>query len=160
MLDWWWTVNDTPRNRHKWNRACFQRDDVIKWKHFPRYWPFVRGIHRSPVNSPHKGQWSGALMFSLICVWINGCVNNRETGDLRSYRTHYDVRGMKHRIIAGNYVWYLIHWPLMMPHGVIEPTRNWFRLGIVAWWCQAITRLFGAKPLSEPMLTCQFGPWE
>ena len=37
-------------------------DDVIKWKHFPRYWPFVRGIHRSPVNSPHKGQWRGALM--------------------------------------------------------------------------------------------------
>ena len=28
-------------------------DDVIKWKHFPRYLPFVRGIHRSPVNSPH-----------------------------------------------------------------------------------------------------------
>ena len=38
-------------------------DDVIIWKHFPRYWPFVRGIHRSPVNSPHKGQWRGALMF-------------------------------------------------------------------------------------------------
>ena len=37
---------------------------VNKWKHFPRYWPFVRGIHRSPVNSPHKGQWRGALMFS------------------------------------------------------------------------------------------------
>ena len=31
-------------------------DDVIKWKHFQHYWPFVRGIHRSPVNSPHKGQ--------------------------------------------------------------------------------------------------------
>ena len=43
-------------------------DDVIKWKHFPCYWPFVRGIHRSPVNSPHKGQWRGALMFSLICA--------------------------------------------------------------------------------------------
>ena len=66
-------------------------DDVIKWKHFPRYWPFVRGIHRSPVNSPHKGQWRGALMFSLICVWINGWVNNREAGDLRHYRGHYDV---------------------------------------------------------------------
>ena len=38
-------------------------DDAIKWKHFPRYWPFVRGIHRSPRNSPHKGQWRGALMF-------------------------------------------------------------------------------------------------
>ena len=43
-------------------------DDVIKWKHFPRYWPFVRGIHRSPVNSPHKGPWRGALMFSLNCA--------------------------------------------------------------------------------------------
>ena len=32
-------------------------DDVIKWKHIPRYWPFERGIHRSPVNSQHKGQW-------------------------------------------------------------------------------------------------------
>ena len=47
-------------------------DDVINWKHFPRYRPFVRGIHRWPVNSPHKGQWRGALMFSLICAWING----------------------------------------------------------------------------------------
>ena len=25
----------------------WSHDDVIKWKHFPRYWPFVRGIHRS-----------------------------------------------------------------------------------------------------------------
>ena len=66
-------------------------DDVIKWKHFSRYWPFVRGIHRSPVNSPHKGQWRGALMFSLICAWINGWVNDREAGDLRRHHTHHDV---------------------------------------------------------------------
>ena len=66
-------------------------DDVIKWKHFPRYLPFVQGIHRSPVNSPHKGQWRGALMFSLICIWINGWINNREAGDLRRYRSHYDA---------------------------------------------------------------------
>ena len=65
--------------------------DVIKWKHYPRYWPFVRGIHRSPVNSPHKGQWRGALVFSLICAWINGWVNNREAGDLRRHRAQYDV---------------------------------------------------------------------
>ena len=71
-------------------------DNVIKWKHFPRYWPFVRGIHRSPVNSPHKGQWRGALMFSLICARINGWVNNGEAGDLRSYRSHYDVIVMMH----------------------------------------------------------------
>ena len=49
--------------------ARYIHDDVIKWKHFPRYWPFVRGIHRWPVNSPHhKGQWRGVLMLSLIYV--------------------------------------------------------------------------------------------
>ena len=73
-------------------------DDFIKWKHFPHCWPFVRGIHRSPVNSPHKGQWRGALMFSLICVWINGWVNNREAVDLRCHCAHYDVIVMEHII--------------------------------------------------------------
>ena len=74
--------------------AWISHDDVTKWKHFPCYWPFVRGIHRSPVNSPHKGQWRGALMFSLICARINGWVNNREAGDLRRHRGHYDVTVM------------------------------------------------------------------
>ena len=64
-------------------------------KHFPCNWPFVRGIHRSPVNSPHKSQWRDALMFSLIYVWINGWENNREAGDLRRYRAHYDVAVMR-----------------------------------------------------------------
>ena len=72
---------------------------VTLWRHemekFPRYWPFVRGIHRSPVNSPHKGQWRGPLMFSLICVWINGWINNRKAGDLRRHPVHYDVIVMK-----------------------------------------------------------------
>ena len=72
-------------------RNRLKHDDVIKWKHFPRYWPFVRAIHRSPVNSPRKGQWRGALMFSLIYAWINGWVNNGEADDLRRHRTHYDV---------------------------------------------------------------------
>ena len=66
-------------------------DDVIKWKRFQRYWPFVRRIHRSPVNSPQKGQWRGALMFSLICAWTNGLPNNREAGDLRRHCAHYDA---------------------------------------------------------------------
>ena len=74
-------------------------DDVIKWKHSPCYWLFVRGIHRSPVNSPHKGQWRGALMFSLICVWIKGWENNLEAGDLRRYCAHYDVIVMLIEII-------------------------------------------------------------
>ena len=62
---------------------------------FSRYWPFVRGIHRSPVNSPHKGQWRGALM----CGWTNGWVNNGEAGDLRRHRAHYDVTVMEAEMI-------------------------------------------------------------
>ena len=81
-------------------------DDVIKWKHFPHYCPFVRGIHRSPVNSPHKGQWRGALMSSLICSWINGWVNNGEAGDLRRHRAHYDVIGMSYHFpLTSSLLW-------------------------------------------------------
>ena len=64
---------------------------VTKWKYFPRYRPFVRGIHRSPVNSPHKGQWCGALIISLTSAWTNGWVNNGDAGDLRHHRAHYDI---------------------------------------------------------------------
>ena len=71
-----------------------RHDDIIKWKHFPCYWPFVQGIHRWPVNPPHKGQWLRALMFSLISAWINGWVTNREAGDLRRNRARYDVTVM------------------------------------------------------------------
>ena len=72
-------------------------DDVIKWKHFPRYWLFVQGIHRWP----HKGQWRGALMFTLICAWMNGWVNNREAGDLIRHCAHYDVTIMHdHRLFG------------------------------------------------------------
>ena len=81
-------------------------DDVIKWKHFPRNWPFVRGSHPSPVNSPHKGQWRGALMFTLICARINGWVNTREAGDSRRYRPHYDVIVMvMHQVVICFHCW-------------------------------------------------------
>ena len=91
-------------------------DDVIKSKHFPRYWPFVREIHRSPVNSPHKGQGRGTLIFSLICTRINGWVDNGKAGDLRRNRAHYDVTVMYdpaggdigRRLTVYN-GWYIIH---------------------------------------------------
>ena len=81
-------INHSIRNT---NTYYLNHNDVIKWKHFPRYWPFMRGIHRSTVNFPHKGQWRGALLFSLICARINGWVSNREAVDLRRHRTHNDV---------------------------------------------------------------------
>ena len=68
-----------------------KHEDVIQWRHFPRYWPFVRGIHQSPENSPHKCQWHGALMFSLICTWTNSWVHNQDTGDLWCHLAHYDI---------------------------------------------------------------------
>ena len=69
-------------------------DDVINWKHFPCYWPFVIGIHRSLVNSTRKGQWCGTLMFSLFCAWTNSWANTRDTSDLRCHCAHYDVSVM------------------------------------------------------------------
>ena len=66
-------------------------DDVIKWKHCSRYWSFVWWIQRSPVNSPYKGQWRGALVFSLMYAWTSGCVNNRNAGASRSKRQHVSI---------------------------------------------------------------------
>ena len=95
--------------------ALLVHDDVIKLKHFPRNWPFVRGIHRSPVNFPHKGQWRGALMFSLICVWINDWVNHGEPGDLRRYRINYDVTVMRNRFCLRHITSYCIRYSYCYP---------------------------------------------
>ena len=46
----------------------------------------------SSVNSPRKGRWRRALM---IFAWLNGWVNNREAGDLRRHRAHYDIKVME-----------------------------------------------------------------
>ena len=70
-------------------------EDVIEWKLFPRYWPFVRGIHRSPVTS-QRPVTRKALMFTLICVWTADWVNNRDAGDLRRHRAHDDVIVMEY----------------------------------------------------------------
>ena len=85
-----WISNDIYCFMWEINPAC-PNDDVIEWKHFPRYWSFVREIHRSPVNSLHKAQWRGALIFLWSALWINGWVNNLEADDLRRHRPHYDV---------------------------------------------------------------------
>ena len=83
------------RMRHSASmRLNWDHDGVIKWNHVPRYWTFVWEIQRWPVNSPHKGQWRGAFMFSSICAWINGWVNNCEAGDLRRHRAKCDVTVM------------------------------------------------------------------
>ena len=37
-------------------------DDVIKWKRFPRYWPIVRGLHRS---GEFPAQWPVTRSFDV-----------------------------------------------------------------------------------------------
>ena len=73
------------------------------WRHqmetFSALLAICGGIHRPPVNSPHKGQWRGALVYSLICTRINGWVNNGEAGDLRRHRAHHDVIVMRWLIL-------------------------------------------------------------
>ena len=138
---------------------------------FPRCWPFVRGNNWSPLNSPHKGQWCGALIFSFICAWINGWVNNREAGDLKRHRDHYDVTAM---IAAGicphlhvntrrpiqndrnfpdifkciflnEHIWISTEIsPTSVPHGLINNIP--VLVQIMVW------RQPGDKPLSEPIV--------
>ena len=112
-------------------------DDVIKKKPFPRYWPFVRGIHRSPVNSPHKGQWHGALMFCLICAWTNVWVSNRDAGDLRRHCTHYDVTVMHPprqytdahtRPLRLNGIFCWKKWIFIRRYTLIFATWDWFSI--------------------------------
>ena len=71
-------------------------DDLIKWKHFPSYWPFVQWINRWPVNSPRKGQWRGAFMFSLISPGAN----SRDAGDLWCHHAHYDITVMNYHYLC------------------------------------------------------------
>ena len=88
-----------------------------------------------PVNSPHKGQWRGALMFTLICARIYDWVNNHEAGDLRRHLDHYDVSVMEFRVHTP------VHW------ATTESDNG--------------SRLCGTKPLSGPMMVyCEFYLWE
>ena len=127
-------------------------DDVIKWKNFPRYCPFVRGIHRPSVNSPHKGQRRGTLMFSLICVWINNWVNKRETGDLRSYRAHCDVTVMvfgAHKMFGLNeYLGAKCQCYLQKESSML------YRLNTVLFVDSTETDLYTYKPCSFMLWTC------
>ena len=103
--------------------------------------PFVWGIHRSPVDSPHKGQWRGALMLSLIWASINDWRNNREAGDLRRHRAHYDVIVIQNGCYGADknafpwmkitVCWFKFHWnPFLWRHLTIS--QHWFR-----WWLGA-----------------------
>ena len=77
-------------------------------------------------------------MFSLICVWINGWVNNREAGDLRRHRAHYDVIVMIQQ--TQNRDPDAFHWPA----GIAEsnqhhPSRYEWMVSTLEWWVSGMT---------------------
>ena len=109
-------------------------DDVIKWKHFLHYWPFVWGIHQSLVNSPHKGQWCRALMFSLTCVWINDWVNNREAHYLRGHCTHYDITAMETDLNALMLFLMLMVWKYLYSCLIISNTNMTIEINNTTQW--------------------------
>ena len=121
-----------------WRSFVCHEDVLWAWWHhqmetFPRYWSFVRGFHRSPVNYPHKGQWRGALMFYLICAWINGWVNNREGGDLRRHRAHYDVVVMAISILWLRVVKLTEMWHFLNLTCFLIRWHCWWRNGCVTY---------------------------
>ena len=92
QLKWLLSANssDILRDLDGFQIYLLYHDDVIKWKHFSHYWLFVRGIHQSLVNSPHKGHWRRVMIF-FIFTWTNVWVNNGDVGDLRHHHTHYNI---------------------------------------------------------------------
>ena len=93
-------------------------EGVIKWTHFLRYWTFVRGVHRSPVNFHHKGQWEGALMFSLICAQTNGWVNN-----LSIWHVIY-LKTIKHWHMCGRETAHIIQRISDLPKAMFDAWNN------------------------------------
>ena len=92
------TISWSTRKQHE---PSFQNWFLDSWlRHqmetFSAFLALCEGnsIHRSPMNSPNKGQWRRSLMFSLICAWTNCWVNNCDAGDLRRHRAHYELTVM------------------------------------------------------------------
>ena len=91
MCDHWFVLTLRSISWREADAFCsISCNEVIKWKHFLRYWPFAWGIHRSPVNSHTKASDAELWCFRWSEPRINGWVNNRAVGDLRRHQTHYD----------------------------------------------------------------------
>ena len=143
-----------PRKALLWNLrigfprmdiACKQNNDYSHKGHDPQfgfsemswlrhqiifflcYWPLVRGIRRSPRNSPHKGQWLGALMFSLIYAWTSVWVNNGDAGDLRRHRCHFDVTVTVYLLRTGDDDPYTLIRPRLLRFVVNDQMTPWSR---------------------------------
>ena len=98
-------------------------DDVIKWKHFPRYWPFVRGIHWSPVNSP--------LNAGILLIGPQGTIFGEIFIEIYTFsfkKTHMKMSSLKWRpfCLGLNVLSYPIHYTNAVKEVKhIEPICKW-----------------------------------
>ena len=83
-----------------WKQILYPQQKITTWRHqmktFSALLALCEGIHWSPVDSPHKVQERGALIFSSICTWTSNWADTRDAGDLRRHRANYDVTAMTH----------------------------------------------------------------
>ena len=78
-LYWFYNSHRNP----KWNTVILNWGSRISWwRHQMETFSALLAICAA-INR--------ALMFSFICAWIKGWINNREAGNLRRHRAHYDV---------------------------------------------------------------------
>ena len=107
--------------------------------------PLCGEFYRSPVNSPHKGQWRGALMFLWSAPWINGWVNNRKACDLRRYRAHYDV------IVMGGAKLASMHYGIATPCDIkffLPIHHPAIKIASACWGCKELSKSFLRKAVS------------
>ena len=93
------------------------KSNISWWRHQMETFSALLAIY-----SPHKGQWRGTFMFSLICARINCWANNREAGDLRRYRAHFDVTVM---------LWGLRDW-VETDYRYCNGTSSWYQFDDIA----------------------------
>ena len=133
-----------------------------------------RWIHRTKASDAEL------LMFSLICVWINDWVNNREAGDLRRYRAHYDVivmlslrgicRGMCHICIrnlssdqSSNWVWitYYAHTSPSYKAQRVDFSAYFFKIGISSYiLCIVVEEAYVHRPSCQMSLNFDYQGYE
>ena len=115
--------------------SLWSHDDVINWKHFPRYWPFCGEFTGHRWIPRTKASDAELWIFSLICLWTNNWANNGNACDLRPHRLRYDVTVML--ILWIGSVWFITDWspclfeglnhlPLVPHICVSELGQHWF----------------------------------
>ena len=137
-------------------------DHVIKWKHFPHYWPFVRGIHGHRWIPRTKAS-DAEFWFLFDLRWANSWASNRYAGGLKRYRAHYDVTVMYAQYSPKYAQWISRSLPDGLRYGVVRgyhmmtsSNGNIFRVTGLLWGEFTGHRWIPATKVSNAELWCFF----